>query len=291
MAEYLRTKLKPLVLIHNLITMYYFEFAKDYVFHGESHDFWELVYTDKGEVEVTADTSQHRLESGSIIFHKPNEFHSFYASGGTAPNIIVISFDTKSKVMKQFENRIQRLDDAERNLLSEIIREAMQTFMYPFEHPLILRDNPLIGGEQMIRSLLEQFLIRLLRSDNRVLTGISLLSVAQEIEKHDLKRAVIQLMQERIRESLSLEDISLALRLTKTKLKDDFKKQTGYPVMKYFMRLKIDMAKMQIRETKGNFSEIAEDLGFRSVHSFSKAFKKTIGMTPTEYARSVQARI
>jgi hypothetical protein len=52
---------KMLVEISNIVTVYYNEFTKGYYFDGEKHDFWELVYIDKGEVEVSADGINYQL--------------------------------------------------------------------------------------------------------------------------------------------------------------------------------------------------------------------------------------
>ena len=45
MRDYIRTHLKQSVIIPSLISFYYFEFSKDYVFPGERHDFWELLFS------------------------------------------------------------------------------------------------------------------------------------------------------------------------------------------------------------------------------------------------------
>ena len=68
-----------------IVTVHYFEYAKNYVFEGEKHDFWELLYVDKGEVEVMADSTGYRLRQGDMIFHKPDEFHNVFANGVVAP--------------------------------------------------------------------------------------------------------------------------------------------------------------------------------------------------------------
>jgi AraC-like DNA-binding protein len=60
--------------------------------------------------------------------------------------------------------------------------------------------------------------------------------------------------------------------------------------MEYFKRLKVEQAKMLVREEQHNFTEISRLLGYGSIHHFSKAFKKYGGMTPSEYAKSIQAR-
>ena len=44
-----------------------------------------------------------------------------------------------------------------------------------------------------------------------------------------------------------------------------------------------------IREDYYNFTQIADRLGFSSIHYFSRQFKRITGMTPSEYASSIKA--
>ena len=60
-------------------------------------------------------------------------------------------------------------------------------------------------------------------------------------------------------------------------------------VIEYFSMLKIKSAKHFIRMGSLNFTQIAEQLGYTSIHYFSRQFKKLAGMTPSEYASSVKA--
>src|SRR5690554_6243932 len=99
MHSYQPLPMKTIIQVKCFYSFYYNEFARSYKYLGESHDFWECVYVDKGEVMVTADDTQHLMKAGMIIFHKPNEFHSFYAHGGTAPNMVVFTFECKSRAM------------------------------------------------------------------------------------------------------------------------------------------------------------------------------------------------
>ncbi|NHN32461.1 AraC family transcriptional regulator [Paenibacillus agricola] len=291
--DYQRTTLKQTLVVDKLITMYYFEFAKNYMFHGEQHDFWEFVYIDKGEVDVTADSRRHLLKSGMIIFHKPNEFHRFHACNGTAPNIVVISFECKSPAMKQFEQQVLSLETEERNLLASMVNEGMNAFEFPFHHPLVRRDDSPIGSEQLVRVYLESFLLRLLRKFSLPFgkpKGPALAAAAKEKADYEVVQHALHFMQQNIDSPLSLSDISHSLHVARTKLKDLFKEQTGEPIMRYFTSLRMEHAKMLIREQAYNFTEISSQLGFSSPHYFSKSFKKITGMTPSEYARSVKAR-
>ena len=54
-----------------------------------------------------------------------------------------------------------------------------------------------------------------------------------------------------------------------------------------FNNIKIEKAKEYIRENEKNFTQISDELGFTSIHYFSRLFKKKTGMTLTEYRSSV----
>ena len=110
--------------ITQIITIHYFEYTNTYHFHGESHDFWEFLCVDKGEVTVTAGEKKLTLQQGQIIFHEPNEFHNVQANGKIAPNLVVISFSCDSSCMKQFCNLITTISETEKTFLDQIISEA-----------------------------------------------------------------------------------------------------------------------------------------------------------------------
>ncbi|GKS13026.1 hypothetical protein YDYSY3_40260 [Paenibacillus chitinolyticus] len=288
-----RTHLEQVIRIGSIITMYYFEHGKDYVFRGERHNFWEFLYVDKGEIEVVTDDAGHVLKQGMAIFHEPNEFHSFRAAPGRAPNVIVLTFDCDSPAMNAFARGVLRLEDEERDLLARIIREGENAFEFPFEYPLKRRERALPGSEQLLRCYLEAFLIRLLRQapfDEKA-SPAQLSSLARQKNQEELAAKVIAFMEANVESSVTLDDISRHFHIGKTLLKESFKAQTGTTIMKYWGRIKIGQAKLLIREETCNFTEIAGRLGFGSVHHFSKTFKKASGMSPSEYARSVKARM
>ena len=47
--------------------MLIFQFNKDFQGPTESHDFWELVYTDKGSIICGADDKEIRLSEGEVL--------------------------------------------------------------------------------------------------------------------------------------------------------------------------------------------------------------------------------
>jgi YesN/AraC family two-component response regulator len=75
-----------------------------------------------------------------------------------------------------------------------------------------------------------------------------------------------------------------------SQLKKLFRTYQGSGVMECFNQMKINAAKQMIRNQQMNFTQIADALGYTSVHYFSRQFKKLTDMTPTEYRASIMLR-
>lgn len=62
-----------------------------------------------------------------------------------------------------------------------------------------------------------------------------------------------------------------------------FKRKTGMTLQAYILQVKMKKARELIAEGRWNISEIAQMLGYDSVQSFSKAFKRETGSSPTQF--------
>ncbi|WP_138753095.1 helix-turn-helix transcriptional regulator [Paenibacillus sinopodophylli] len=291
-----RTRLRTTIEIQKLITLFYFEHNKDYVFIGEKHNFWELLYVDRGEVEVRTDKAIHVLRQGSIIFHKPNEFHSFRAAKGVAPDVIVVTFDCHSPAMRGFEGKQLQVNEEERKMLVLMMHEGKQAFEFPFRHPLKRLPHAAAGSEQLLRCYLETFLLLLLRKLEAADSGVvqqqlSLPHPAREKSEQLLLRDILSYIAEHLDDPLNITTICGQFYMSRTRLQMLFHKQHGCSFKQYVTQLRIRKAKILIREDTRNMTEIARLLGFASIHYFSKAFKKETGINPSEYARSVRAQM
>ena len=293
--DYSKTLLKEALVIKKIVTVHYFEFAKNYIFEGEKHDFWELLYVDKGEVEVMSDIHGYKLKQGEMIFHKPNQFHNEWANGKVAPNLIVLSFECKSAEMKFFENKIIGIGDIEKNLLAQILREAKNAFKSPLNDSLLKklerREKADFGCEQLIKNYLEQMLISIIRKGTGIGIESRLSTAVKERSYQDMTKKIIDYLSNNVKGKISFKDVCKYSYLGKTNLKVMFKENTGKSVMEYYNNLKIEEAKRMIREGQHNFTEISKILGYASIHYFSRHFKKATDMTLSQYTSSVQIKI
>ncbi len=65
-----------------------------------------------------------------------------------------------------------------------------------------------------------------------------------------------------------------------------FTQRYGISPMKYLTNVRIETAKNLLLGGNASVSDIGESIGFASVYSFSRAFKKNTGISPTEFAKS-----
>ena len=288
---YKGTLLTDTISIHEVFTIHYFEYMSDFSFAGESHNFWEFVFVDKGEIDIYMESIHARLKKGEVAFHKPNEFHRLQATGSSAPNLVVISFECSDAVMQFFEGKIFSLDETEKILLGEIVKEAKTLFNCRLDDPYLTEmtkyEQPPFGAEQFIRIHLEHFLLHLLRRKQD--SPSSTPKVIASKGNSEVFNRVLAYMEKNLCLHLTIEQICRDNMIGRSQLQKIFQQKTGLGVIEYFSNMKIDAAKQMMRTDLMNFTQIAEKLGYSSIHYFSRQFKKITGMTPSEYVSSIKA--
>lgn len=289
------------ISIDRIYSFHYSELTKDYVHRGEQHDFWEFLYVDKGVVEVTTGPTTFHLRQGDMVFYSPNEFHSLRCNRRTPPDIFIISFGCRSEAMSFFEQRSLRLGDEERWFLTQLIEEGNKTFAVPVAPPRLLppgrraanplarKENPEFGSEQLIKILLEALLIRLVRKHSGSSSSPRLSPATKERREPDLAERIVEYLEAHLRESPSVDQLCSVFPMSRTRLRALFRAHTGCGVTEYMVRLRIERAKRYLREETSNITEISERLGYSSIHYFSRQFRKTTGISPTEYLKTMKA--
>jgi len=287
-ATYVKTQLQNVVNISKIVTVHYYEFDKNFVFHGEKHDFWEIVYIDKGRVQVRSDDENLILSQGEIVFHRPNEFHSIKALD-SAPNFFVVSFVCNSPLMIYLEKYHTVLNKTLHGFISSVIKEAENTYVIPKNDPtlkkLIKKKTAPIGGEQLIKTYLEQFLIFLIRNIVKK-EEPSVFPTKESMENH-LVSSAKRLLEEKAEEPFRVNDLCLALGYSKSYLSKLFHEQTGETIASFAVRQKIKRAKQLIRDGNLNFAQISDNLSFDNPQYFSRVFKRVTNMTPSEFKSSL----
>ena len=282
-------KISNVLSISEIVTIHYQKLFKNYLFDNEKHDFWEIMYCDKNQVLVSVDNRQFLLRKGEIVFIKPNAVHSVKGDGNLDANLFIVSFVCRSRTMSYFKDKLFKVPEDARFLLSSIMTEAKQTFVIPDFNPnlskLELKNDANIGGAQLIKINLEELLIKLIRAETSKPTSAEIF-ISKIEDSNTLEDEIIKLLQDKVYGTISLDEIASTLHYGKTTICKSFKKKTGNSIINYYLEMKIAESKKLIRENY-SFSETAELLYFDSLPHFTKTFKKITQMTPREYKNSI----
>ena len=287
MSEFLLQQAIPVFRVTALANLSYYSFPENFSFSGESHDFWELTYVDKGQIAVFLDGNAFLLKAGEMMLCKPNVFHRCQVRQNASASVVDVEFALDKPLPENFDNEIFILTAEQRQCMAAIIREASQTYAYfdnlPGAVQMVQTKSVPYGSEQIICNRLEELLIyacrgnRSIRIDRRLIPTDLQTNLAAQIQAY---------IGEHLNEKLTLQTVAKNHCISVTKLKRLFREDVGRSLVTYLTEQRIKEAKNLIRQGQLNFSQIAETVGFESIHYFSAVFKKQTGMSPTEYARS-----
>lgn len=287
-----KTTLSCPIKISGIYTVHYFKYGRNFKYPGEQHDFWEMVFIDSGTANILTGDKTLKLSQGQAFFHKPNEKHNISTDEEFA-NSAIITFECKSRALKNLSGKIFNLNDFEKSMLNKIIHETKAGYVDRMNDVYLTKmnknsDAP-FGGDQIIKNCIELLLISLLRSSQKTVTPSE--KIGLNSSSDNIVENIIGILNEMITstKSISLDEISYRLNFSKSYIKSQFKRKTGYSIIQYFINMKIENAKKLLSQQKYTISEISDILGFSSVYYFSRQFKSQTDMSPTEYINSIKA--
>lgn len=289
LVKFKKIRLRELFSTDKIITILHQHFTTDFIFPGEKHDFWEFIYVENGEIIISAEASQYLLKAGELAFHKPDEFHTVRATGSALSSAIVISFESKSQSMQFFENKILLLDENEKEILLQILKESAKAFTRISKNPpdtgMRRKKSVPPGTEQIIKVNLELLLLHIYRRRDTIQRKDRyMISPAQAYDAR-LAKEIQSFIETNYFRDIRLDELGRGVGVSVSKAKKVFKSITGSSMIEYLIDIRIRQAKAMIDKGDLNFSQISEQAGFKTIHYFSRVFKKKTGITPSAYKK------
>ena len=281
--DYVSKKLNNTLSVTGIVNLHFFEFDKNFSTDGEEHPFYELVFVNSGKLLVTSEDYTGVLKKNEMIIHRQNTSHALRCPSDNAPQVIIIGFECDSTLIDSFSFFPTELDAIAVRRLAEIVKEGRGVFKPPYNKPVYdmkKKKHQQIGAEQMLRILLEYFLIRLLR-------GHASSELAEESGERTLMvQEIIDYVSDNYRERIAIDELAFIFRTNRATLCKEFKAATGKTVIEFINDKKFEVAKERILNTNETFTSISEYLNFESIHYFTRFFKKMSGMSPREFKKN-----
>lgn len=273
--------------IEKIVAVNYFEYARDFVFSGEMHDFWEVIYSDKDHLLVTVRSKEEVIPPGHFRIISPMELHSVKPAYGKAANAVIFSFVCSNEKLFKSAGRTIKCDNEKKEYITKLISAAQDAFSTPLGEPystkLVKNPKSYVGSENLVKIYIELFLLSCIRENISVPAASAPLTHVSD----PLLSEICTYLENNVAKAINFTELCEKFGLSGTNMKKLFRDNLGFGAMEYFSRCKIDCAKHLIREKEMNLAEISDYLCFSSQQYFSRRFKNIAGMTPSEYMQSV----
>lgn len=101
-------------------------------------------------------------------------------------------------------------------------------------------------------------------------------------EREKLENA-LEILNNSIGDSVTIPSLARRVGMNECYLKRGFKELYGKTIFMYLQEQRMQRAKVLLKE-EISVTEVAAEVGYATISSFSSAFKKSVGVLPTEYA-------
>ncbi|WP_373836279.1 AraC family transcriptional regulator [Jeotgalibaca arthritidis] len=253
-----------------------------------THKEYELVLLHGGNCRFLVGNQFFYLQPGQLLMLDGMTIHKAYVSGDP----------------QDYERSVLRFDsDWIRPLLQDINLERLLNLFEENSSGLIRifkkRDEAII--ENMIGEIatlvdLEENRLNEARLKLAVVQLLIQISISTDYiirkdqgfrdEKTEIAEKVSNFLFKNYHRSISIDDVSQAVNLSKSYMSHVFKEVTGHTIMTYLMQYRLSKARSQITQEPNQLIKvISQENGFESEAHFSRFFKKNIGLSPSQYKK------
>ena len=243
------------------------EEERAFLFPGGANPMTELLYVEQGSLHSVADGRKLVLQQGDFVIYGPNQWHMQYADTEVSPRCLRVFFEMQG----------------DPTVLKDRKFTASGPLQLLFGQLLQEQERREVFADEMILALLNQLILLLLRQ----VDGKPLPEAGAKGEHKIIHRTQVY-VSTHVWEDLSVPFVARHVNMSPSYLTALFHKHLDISPAEYIRRVKLQESKQMIRENKLNFTEIAAELQYSTVHHFSRQFKEKFGMTPTEYAKTVR---
>lgn len=241
-----------------------------------SHRGFEVLLFESGNAKAVTYENTYNVEKNDVFLFAAKEMHGIYPDDDKpyVRGVLYIDSDFFKEMncehyLRAFterrygtENKIEAQRAEEFGILAAIkkVEEYGNLFMTPYDAVARAAVVELLHLIDKSTETPDKDILKI-SSDNEIVTD------------------VMDYINEHITEKITLDDIEHKFHFSKNHLCRIFKKSTGYTMLEYMNRKRVDMARAMHRDGYSLY-DAALEVGFGSYSSFYRAFIKEYGRTP-----------
>ncbi len=245
----------------------------DFSFKSHSHNMVEVYYFLRGNARFVVEGNIFPLERGSVLVMSSGQTHNLLLEPSTIYERMALLIDTAS-IPQEYLSLSEQIYEGI-NLFTLDKREQIwfeESFATITKSPDDVQKNLILSFISMIFALL-----------GNKLAKNSIVHV-----ENDMIKKTINYINKNLSGELSLEIIANALYCSKVTLNRKFREMMGCTVWEYVIRRRIYSARQHLI-LGGDVTDAYQKSGFNDYSSFFRAYKKIIGISPSEDLKKSQS--
>lgn len=255
--------------LKEILSSYYQIRKGSYQSGREKNSFYELIYVDHGEMDVTVDDETYHMQKYDLMLYHPGQKHSLETTEDSSCSYMSIAFTMDTGIKGNLKNRVFHT----RKDLYQTLTRFMKA---------IQENTPLNMELAMLH--LKEVLILLYQFDGEEKPAGQETTLQSHYDDTMLNEILV-FIHNNVYASYTVEDLCQKFSISRSSLQALFRANLGMTPKQYISELKLNEAKKLISQHEHTISQVSDLLGFTSIHYFSRRFKSYFGIAPSEYAR------
>jgi len=244
----------------------------------------EIVYCQRGRMPFVADGQDFPIRSGEIFLSQPGQPHWMRCvpRGNQNYRILFQIPGPRQAILGLSQKETHWLSGSLSGISRRVIHggEAVQR---AFETLFAIYDRP--------QDKTPERAMRLRHASLALLFAVLAASEKGNVVSLNAEvREVVRRMHEHPEQKFPLPEMAREAELSHTTFSSEFRKLTGMTPHAYLIHCRIEKAKAMLERADTLSSAIANMLGFSSARHFTSSFKRSVGVTPTEYRKGRPAQ-
>lgn len=235
------------------------------------HSFYEIELVISGKGYTVINNTKYPLERGTLTLITPADTHSIFADED------IIS--AKISFEKEFigDTSVLTLLTNNHSIISTSSEEDFEFFFTSFS--MLQNTIKSIKPINVLHSrlILESIVLFTITNGNTEIKHTS----SSQIQK------AINYIEDNFSGKLKLSDVAKVTYCSEEYLSTKFHKEVGITISNYILNKRLIYSKKLLTTFTTSMTDIATQAGFNSVSYFSRAFKKTYGISPSEYRKQL----
>jgi len=243
-------------------------------YHGAAGDIFLLP---RGGWHYLGDRPNQKAVPGSDLMASLQTDQPLFSDGDVEAQLICGHYDYREDLLHPLITQLPAIIHLKSRELPEL--DALNSFI-----SLLMAEMSEYapGGTAVIEKLAEVLLVKILRSF--LLTTKQPTGFLSALKDPRLSKAV-DAIHKNHGEDLSLEDLANAAGMSRSSFAAHFKDMTGLTPAVYLTHWRMFLACEMLRAGDKSSGQIADQIGYESEVSFSRAFRRYLNVTPAVYRR------